>query len=171
MNLMQYFQRLESGDKIFIIDDRNRIREIELECGHLTEYYKDRRTLDGHYQLKSSIVEKGSYIHLTKVTYHEEMECDRHHVMRRRYGYEDTDKVAYLSYDEALSHLKDMIYQQDVMNELQANVNHELEPHLTAIKLILSNYSDMVDRHDIEASLLKSEDHQKLLRLLNSIDF
>lgn len=40
---MQYFQRLESGDKIFIIDDRNRIREIELECGHLTEDYKDRK--------------------------------------------------------------------------------------------------------------------------------
>ena len=91
--------------------------------------------------------------------------------MKRWFEYEDTDKVAYLSFDEALSHLKDMIYQQDVMNELQANVNHELEPHLTAIKLILSNYSDMVDRHDIEASLLKSEDHQKLLRLLNSIDF
>ena len=91
--------------------------------------------------------------------------------MRRQYGYEDTDKVAYLGYDEALSHLKDMIYQQDVMNELQANVNHELEPHLTAIKLILSNYSDMVDRHDIEESLLKSEDHQKLVKLRDSIDF
>lgn len=91
--------------------------------------------------------------------------------MKRWFEYEDTDKVAYLSFDEALSHLKDMIYQQDVMNELQANVNRELEPHLTAIKLILSNYSDMVDRHDIEESLLKSEDHQKLLRLLNSINF
>lgn len=91
--------------------------------------------------------------------------------MKRWYEYEDTDKVAYLRYDEAQSHLKDMLYQRDVMNELQANVSHELRPHLTAIKLILSNYSDMVDRHDIEESLLKSEDHQKLLRLLNSIDF
>lgn len=168
---MQYFQRLESGDKIFIIDDRNRIREIELECGHLTEDYKDRRTLDGHYQLKSSIVEKGSYIHLTKVTYHEEMEWDGRHVMRRRYRYEDTDKVAYLSYDEAQSHLKDMIYQQDVMNELQSDANHELEPHLTTIKLILSNYFDKVDRYDIEESLLKLEDHQKLVKLRDSIDF
>lgn len=168
---MQYLQRLESRDKIFIIDDRNRIREIELECGHLTEDDKDRRTLEGHYQLKSNIVESGSYIPLTKVTYHEEMEWDGCHVLKRWYEYEDTDKVAYLSYDEALSHLKDMIYQQDVMNELQANVNHELEPHLAAIKLILSNYFDLIDRHDIEASLLKSEDHQNLLKLRDSIDF
>lgn len=168
---MQYFQRLESGDKIFIIDDRNQIREIELECGHLTKDYKDRRTLDGQYQLKSSIVEKGSYIHLTKVTYHEEMEWDGHHVMRRQYEYEDTDKVAYLNYEEAQSHLKDMIYQQDVMNELQSDANRELETHLTAIKLILSNYFDKVDRYDIEESLLKSEDHQKLVKLLDSIDF
>ena len=168
---MQYLQRLESGDKIFIIDDENQIKEITLKYEHLKDDEKDRKTLDGRYQLKSNIVESGSYIPLKKVTYHEEMEWDGCHVMKRWYEYEDTDKVAYLSYDEALSYLKDMIYQQDVMNELQANVNHELEPHLTAIKLILSNYSDMVDRHDIEESLLKSEDHQKLLRLLNSIDF
>lgn len=168
---MQYFQRLEAKDKIFIIDDRDRIKEIRLEYEHLKEDHKDRRTLNGVYQLKSNIVESGSYIELTKVTYHEEMEWDGCHVMKRWYEYEDTDKVAYLRYDEAQFHLKDMLYQRDVMNELQANVSHELRPHLTAIKLILSNYSDMVDRHDIEESLLKSEDHQNLLKLRDSIDF
>ena len=168
---MQYLQRLESRDKIFFIDDSNQINEIKLKYEHLKEDRKDRRTLDGKYQLKSNIVESGSYIPLMKVTYREEMEWDGCHVMKRWFEYEDTDKVAYLSFDEAQSHLKDLIYQRDVMDELQSDAKNEIEPHLTAIKLILSSYSDMVDRHDIEESLLKSEDHQKLLRLLNSIDF
>ena len=168
---MQYFQRLESGDKIFIIDNENQIKEVELRYEHLKDDEKDRKTLDGRYQLKSNIVESGSYIPLTKVTYREEMEWDGCHVMKRWFEYEDTDKVAYLSLDEAQSHLNDMIYQNSVIYELQSNAKNALESHLTAVKLILSNYFDLIDRHDIEASLLKSEDHQKLLRLLNSIDF
>lgn len=71
---MQYLQRLEIGDKIFIIDEDNQIEEIVLRYEHLKENKKDRRTLDGKYQLKSDIVESGQYIWLTKVTYHEEME-------------------------------------------------------------------------------------------------
>lgn len=168
---MQYLQRLEIGDKIFFIDEDNQIEEIVLKYEHLKENHEDRRTLDGKYQLKSDIVESGQYIWLTKVTYHEEMEWDGCHVMKRWFEYEDTDKVAYLSFDEARSHLNDMIYQSTVMNELQSNANHELEPHLTAVKLILTNYFDQIDRHDIEESLLKSEDHQKLLKLRDSIDF
>ena len=168
---MQYLQRLESGDKIFIIDDENQIKEIELKYEHLKDDEKDRRTLEGHYQLKSNIVESGSYIPLTKVTYREEMEWDRCHVLKRWYEYEDTDKVAYLSLDEAQSHLNDMIYQNSVIYELQSSAKNELESHLAAVKLILSNYFDLIDRHDIEASLLKTEDHQNLLKLRDSIDF
>ena len=158
---MQYFQRLESGDKIFFIDDENQIKEIKLKYEHLKEDEHNRKTLDGHYQLKSNTVEIGSYTPLTKVTYHEEMEWNGHHVMNRWFEYEDTDKVAYLS----------LIYQRDVMDELQSDAKNELEPHLTAVKQILSNYFDLVDRHDIEASFLKSEDHQVLVKLRDSIDF
>lgn len=168
---MRYLQKLESGDKIFFINDEDQIKEVELRYEHLKEDQKDRKTLEGKYQLKSNTVESGSYIPLTKVTYHEEMEWDGCHVMKRWFEYEDTDKVAYLSYDEAQSHLNDLIYQQDVMNELQSDARNELEPYLTAIKLILSNYFDQVDRHDIEASFLKSEDHLKFVKLRDSIDF
>ena len=168
---MRYLQRLESGDTVFIITDDDQIKEIKLKYEHLKEAEKDRKTLDGRYQIKSNIVESGSYIPLTKVTYHEEMEWDGCHVMKRWFEYEDTDKVAYLSLDEAQSHLNDMIYQNTVMNELQSNAKNELESHLTAVKLILSNYFDLIDRHDIEKSLLKSEDHQSLVKLRDSIDF
>lgn len=168
---MQYLQRLEIGDKIFIIDEDNRIEEIVLRYEHLKENKKDRRTLDGKYQLKSDIVESGQYIWLTKVTYHEEMEWDGCHVMKRWYDYEDTDKVAYLSFDEAQSHLNDLICQRSTMDALQTNANRELEPHLTAIKQSLLIYFDNVDQYDIEQSLLKSEEHQKLLKLRDSIDF
>ena len=168
---MQYLQRLEIGDKIFFIDEDNRIEEIVLKYDHLKENHEDRRTLDGKYQLKSDIVESGQYIWLTKVTYHEEMEWDGCHVLKRWYDYEDTDKVAYLSFDEAQSHLNDLICQKSTMDALQTNANRELEPHLTAIKQILSQYFDKVDQYDIEESLLKSEDHQKLLKLRDSIDF
>lgn len=168
---MQYLQRLEIGDKIFIIDDENQIKEITLKYEHLKDDKQDRKTLDGRYQLKSNIVESGSYIPLTKVTYHEEMEWDGCHVLKRWYEYEDTDKVAYLSIDEAQSHLNDMIYQNSVIYELQSNAKNELESHLSAVKSILSRYFDLIDRHDIEASLLKTEDHQNLLKLRDSIDF
>lgn len=168
---MQYLQRLEIGDKIFIIDEDNQIEEIVLRYEHLKENKKDRRTLDGKYQLKSDIVESGQYICLTKVTYHEEMEWDGCHVMKRWYDYEDTDKVAYLSLDEAQSHLNDLICQRSTMDALQTNADRELEPHLTAIKQILSQYFDEVDRYNIDESLLKSEEHQKLLKLRDSIDF
>lgn len=168
---MRYFQRLDTGDKIFFIDDEDQIKEIKLQFSHLKEDEHNRKTLDGHYQLKSNTIESGSYIPLKKLTYHEEMESNGHHVMKRWFEYEDTDKVAYLSFDEAQSHLNDLIYQRDVIDELQSDAKNELEPHLTAVKQILSNYFDRVDRHDIEESLLKSEKHQNLVKLRDSIDF
>ena len=164
--------RLEIGDKIFFIDEDNRIEEIVLKYDHLAENHEDRRTLDGTYQLKSDIVESGQYIWLTKVTYREEIEYDGlFQSVKRRREYEDTDKVAYLSFDEAQSHLNDLISQQNLLAKFQSDADRELKPHLTAIKQSLLIYFDKVYQYDIEESLLKSEDHQKLLRLRESIDF
>ena len=73
---MQYLQRLEIGDKIFFIDEDNRIEEIVLRYDHLKENHKDRRAIDENYQLKSDIVESGSNIQLTKITYRDEIEYD-----------------------------------------------------------------------------------------------
>ena len=42
---MQYLQRLESGDKIFIIDDENQIKEITLKYEHLKDDKKDQKTI------------------------------------------------------------------------------------------------------------------------------
>ena len=169
---MQYLQRLEIGDKIFFIDENNQIEEIVLKYDHLKENHEDRRTLDGKQQLKSDIVESGQYIWLTKVTYREEIEYDGlFQSVKRRREYEDTDKVAYLSFDEAQSHLNDLISQQNLLAKFQSDADRELKPHLTAIKQSLLIYFDQVDQYDIEESLLKSEDHQKLLKLRDSIDF
>lgn len=167
---MKYLQRLESGDKIFLIDGNNQIKEIRLKYEHLKEDEKDRHAISSHYQLKSNIIESGGYIPLTKVTRHEEMVWSGHHTMKRWFEYEDTDNVAYLSFDEAQCHLNDMNYQRSVMTELQEDANRELESHLTAIELILSNYFDRVDRHDIEAMILNNdEEHKRLLELRKSI--
>lgn len=91
--------------------------------------------------------------------------------MKRRREYEDTDKVAYLSFDEAQSHLNDLISQQNLLAKFQSDADRELKPHLTAIKQSLLIYFDKADQYDIEESLLKSEDHQKLIKLRDSIDF
>lgn len=34
---MRYFQRLDTGDKIFFIDDEDQIKEIKLQFSHLKE--------------------------------------------------------------------------------------------------------------------------------------
>lgn len=167
---MKYLQRLESGNKIFLIDDNNQIKEIRLKYEHLKEDEKDRHAISSHYQLKSNIIESGGYIPLTKVTRHEEMVWSGHHTMKRWFEYEDTDKVAYLSLADAQSHLSDMNYQRSVMTELQEDANRQLESHLTAINSILSDYFDRVDRHDIEATILNNdEEHKRLLELRKSI--
>lgn len=164
---MKYLQRLESGDKIFIIDD-DQVKEITLDDAHLIEDYRDRRAIDGQYQLKSDTFESGRDVQLEKVTVYEEI--DDHYVKQRRLKREDTDKVAYLSFDDAQAHLYDMNRQRSVVIELQEDANRELESHLKAINLILSDYFDRVDRHDIEAAILNNdEEHKRLLSLQESI--
>ena len=86
------------------------------------------------------------------------------------FDYEDTDKVVYLSFDDAQAHLNDMNRQRSDVIELQKDANRELESHLKAINLILSDYFDRVDRHDVEATILNNdEEHKRLLALQESI--
>ena len=163
---MQYLQRLELGDKIFFINDANKIIEIELNHTHLDEDEIRRHAIAKNYQLKSSVFASGGDIQLEKVTVYEEI--DDHYVKQRRLKREDTYKVAYLSFEEAQAHLNDMIYQRSVMTELQEDADRELESHLKAINLILSDYFDRVDRHDIEATILNNdEEYKRLLELRN----
>ena len=165
---MQYLQRLEPDDKIFYINDSNKIVEIELKQEHLDEDKIRRHAIAKNYQLKSSLIESGRDIQLEKVTVYEEI--DDHYVKQRRLKREDTDKVAYLSFDDAQAHLNDMNRQRLAVIELQKDANRELESHLAAIKSILSNYFDRVDRHDIEATILNNdEEHKRLLELRKSI--
>lgn len=165
---MQYLQRLEPGDKIFFINDANKIIEIEMKQSHLDEDEIRRHAIAKNYQLKSSVFESGGDIQLEKVTVYEEI--DDHYVKQRRLKREDTDKVAYLSFDEAQAHLNDMNRQRSAVIELQEDANRELESHLKAINLILSDYFDRVDRHDIEAMILNNdEEHKRLLELQESI--
>ena len=165
---MQYLQRLEPGDKIFFINDANKIIEIELKQTHLDEDEIRRHAVAKNYQLKSSLIESGGDVHLEKVTVYEEI--DDHYVKQRRLKREDTDKVAYLSFDDAQAHLNDMNRQRSAVIELQEDANRELESHLTAIKSILSNYFDRIDRHGIDSGLLKdNEEHEHLLELRESI--
>lgn len=165
---MQYLQRLEPDDKIFFINDANKIVEIELKQEHLDEDEIRRHAIAKNYQLKSSLIESGGDVHLEKVTVYEEI--DDHYVKQRRLKREDTDKVAYLSFDDAQAHLNDMNRQRSAVIELQKDANRELEYHLKAINLILSDYFDRVDRHDIEATILNNdEEHKRLLALQESI--
>lgn len=165
---MQYLQRLEPGDKIFFINDANKIVEIELTQEHLDEDEIRRHAIAKNYQLKSSVFESGGDIQLEKVTVYEEI--DDHYVKQRRLKREDTDKVAYLSFDDAQAHLNDMNRQRSAVIELQKDANRELESHLTAAKSVLSDYFDRINRHDIDRTLLKdNEEHKRLLDLLESI--
>ena len=165
---MQYLQRLESGDKIFFINDANKIIEIELKQTHLDEDEIRRHAIAKNYQLKSSVFESGGDIQLEKVTVYEEI--DDHCIKQRRLKREDSDKVAYLSFEDAQAHLNDMNRQRSAVIELQEDANRELESHLKAINLILSDYFDRVDRHDIEATILNNdEEHKRLLSLQESI--
>lgn len=165
---MQYLQRLEPGNKIFFINDANKIVEIELKQEHLDEDEIRRHAIAKNYQLKSSVFESGGDIRLEKVTVYEEI--DDHFVKQRRLKREDTDKVAYLSFDDAQAHLNDMNRQRSVVIELQKDVNRELESHLAAAKSVLSNYFDGIERLDIYHALIDdNEEHKRLLALQESI--
>lgn len=85
---MQYLQRLESDDKIFFINDENKIVEIEPQQAHLDEDEIRRHAIAKNYQLKSSVFEHGGDIQLEKVTVYEEI--DDHYVKQRRLKREDT---------------------------------------------------------------------------------
>ena len=79
---MKTLHKLESGDTIFIITDKYQIKEITLKYEHLLENRKDRWMIDQPYQLKSDIVKHGR-VRLTKVSFHEEMDWDGCHYLKR----------------------------------------------------------------------------------------
>lgn len=165
---MQYLQRLEPGDKIFFINGANKIIEIELKQTHLDEDKIRRHAIAKNYQLKSSVFESGGDIQLEKVMVYEEI--DDHYVKQRRLKREDTDKVAYLSFDDAQAHLNDMNRQRSAVIELQKDANRELESHLAAAKSVLSDYFDRIERHDIDRTLIDdNEEHKRLSTLQESI--
>lgn len=165
---MQYLQRLESDDKIFFINDENKIVEIELKQEHFDEDEIRRHAIAKNYQLKSSVFESGGDIQLEKVTVYEEI--DDYYVKQRRLKREDTDKVAYLSFEDAQAHLNDMNRQRSAVIELQKDANRELESHLAAAKSILSNYFDRIERLDIYHVLIDdNEEHKRLLAMQESI--
>ena len=145
-----------------------KVKEITLDETHLIEDHRDRKPIDRQYKLKSDTIESSSDVRLIKVTRHEEL--SDHYVKQFYFDYEDADKVAYLSFDDAQAHLNDMNRQRSDVIELQKDANRELESHLKAINLILSDYFDRVDRHDIEATILNNdEEHKRLLVLQESI--
>lgn len=166
---MKYFQRLESGDKIFFIDDKNQIKGVELRYEHLKEDEKDRRTIDGHYQLKSNTVEGGSYIPLTKVTYHEEMVWDGLHVLKRWFTYEDTGKYAYLSREAAEAALESQISKEERFKVLLNTAKKDLDKHIEEVQSILSKYLEDLKDSDLDNVAEESDDHQKLLKIFEAI--
>ena len=70
---MKIFHKLEVGDKIFVITDRYKIKEVKLTYDQLRKDRKDRWSVDRPYQLESDLV-FGGRVKLIKVTYHEEMD-------------------------------------------------------------------------------------------------
>lgn len=167
---MQIFHKLEVGDKIFVITDQYKIKEVKLVYDQLREDRKDRWTVDRPYQLKSDLVFNGR-VKLTKVTYHEEMVWDGCHVLKRWSTYEDTDKYAYLSREAAEAALTSQISDDERFKVLLNDVEKDLDYHVEKVRSILSDYLEDVESSKLDSLAKESEAHQKLLRLYDSIDF
>ena len=97
---MNIFKHLKHGDKVFIIDNNNKINEIKIDLEHITKNIDDRRPLFKNYRIKSRFAKFGR-IKLVRTILHEEMFCNKYHYLKKWYEYEKTDKVAYLSMRDA----------------------------------------------------------------------
>lgn len=166
---MQIFHKLEVGDKIFVITDQYKIKEVKLGCDHLRKDLKDRWFVDRPYQLKSDLVFNGR-VKLIKVTYHEEMVWDGMHVLKRWFTYEDTDKYAYLSREAAEAALESQISEEERFKVLLDSVKKDLDEHVEEIRSILSKYLEDLEDSDLDDVAETSDDHQKLLQIFESID-
>ena len=165
---MQIFHKLEVGDKIFIITDQYKIKEIKLNCDQLRKDRKDRRSVDRPYQLESDLV-FGGRVKLIKVTYHEEMVWDGMHVLKRWFTYEDTGKYAYLSREAAEAALESQISEEERFKVLLDSVKKDLDKHIEEVRSILSEYLEDLEDSDLDDVAEKSDDHQKLLRIFEAI--
>ena len=165
---MQIFHKLEVGDKIFVITDRYKIKEVKLTYDQLRKDRKDRRSVDRPYQLESDLV-FGGRVKLIKVTYHEEMVWDGMHVLRRWFTYEDTEKYAYLSREAAEAALESQISEEERFKVLLSSVKKDLDEHVEEVRSILSKYLEDLEDLDLDDVAEKSDDHQKLLRIFEAI--
>ena len=166
---MQIFHKLEVGDKIFVIDDKYKIKEVTLVYDQLREDRKDRWTVDQPYQLESNLVFNGR-VKLVKVTYREEMVWDGHHTMKRWTEFEDTDKYAYLSREAAEAALESQISSEERFKIIRDTTEKELDSHVEEIRSILSSYLEDIVSSKLGNLAENSEDHQKLLRIYESIE-
>lgn len=169
---MQYFQRLESGDKIFFIDDKYQIKEIKLDYEHLVKDQKNRRLIDRPYQLSSRVAKFGK-VRLTKVTAHEEMDWSiAGHYLKRWRTFEDTDKFAYISREDAEAALESQISKEERFEFLFNSVKKDLDYYVKTIKSTLDQYFNDIDSLHLEDAADESDDHQKIIELYHSlIDF
>lgn len=165
---MQIFHKLEAGDKIFIITDQYKIKEIKLNCDQLRKDRKDRPTVDRPYQLESDLVFNGR-VKLIKVTHHEEMVWDGMHVLKRWFTYEDTGKYAYLSCEAAEAALESQISEEERFKVLLDSVKKDLDKHVKEVQSILSKYLEDLEDSDLDDVAEKSDDHQKLLQIFEAI--
>ena len=165
---MKTLHKLESGDTIFIITDKYQIKEITLKYEHLLENRKNRWMIDRPYQLKSDIVKHGR-VRLTKVSFHEEMDWDGCHYLKRWRDYDDTDMYAYLSREDAEAFLESQISKEERFESLHIKVKEDLSDYLQDVKNTLSNYIENIKTSDLENVATKSKEHQNLLNLYDAI--
>ena len=166
---MQIFHKLEAGDKIFVITDRYKIKEVKLTYDQLRKDRKDRRSVDRPYQLESDLV-FGGRVKLIKVTYHEEMDWSLSgHYLKRWREYEDTDKYAYLSREAAEAALESQISEEERFKVLLDSVKKDLDEHVKEVRSILSKYLEDLEDSDLDSVAEESDDHQKLLQIFEAI--
>ena len=165
---MQLFHRLESDDKIFVVTDQYKIKEVTLKYEHLLKNKQDRWFVDRPYQLESDLVFNGR-VKLIKVTYHEEMVWDGMHVLKRWYTYEDTGKYAYISREAAEAALESQVSEEERFKVLLDTVKKDLDKHVEKVRSILSKYLEDLEDSDLDNVAEESDDHQKLLQIFEAI--
>ncbi len=165
---MQIFHKLEVGDKIFVITDQYKIKEVKLSCDHLRKDRKDRWFVDRPYQLESDLVFNGR-VKLIKVTYHEEMVWDGMHALKRWYTYEDTGKYAYLSREAAEAALESQVSEEERFKVLLDTTKKDLDKHVEKVRSILSKYLEDIKDSNLDNVAEESDDHQKLLQIFKAI--
>ena len=166
---MKLLHQLESGDTVFIITDKYKIKKIKLAYEHLVKNKKERRLIDHPYQLSSSVALSGK-VRLTKVSYFEEMDWNiGGHYIKRWREYEDTDKFAYISREDAESALESQISSKERTQLLTNSVKKDLDHEMSKIKSILNQYFKDINSSGLEDIAKISEYHNKLLNLHESI--